>query len=464
MDWTEESRGIFVKEFGGVEKIYRHISQAFKSTGREHWGLYCVCTLETEGSFQGRHLESALREAWKSLGHFFPGLAVIPDGISKKKHAVADASGLEAWASETFIVEKETDPDGILASYPLKDLPSMHFVPQSSQIVFLASHWRIDGIGTIMLLDRFFSFLANGSPTPTCETWTRNLDRISPSLEDAVGALDNAERDPELEAFARNYIDDHHRNAVHSGGLPYRGDETTPPGQAARTAMIINQASTTALVAACKERGISVTSAVHAALAEAVFALSHDSAERYSAVISVNMRSHLAPPYDGRDHAVQTYVMGVTPSVARSTSWQGRAQQLTAFYKEGWYSTKLVRAMRLIYQYHSDALFKAKPRADGVPPPKPPSNVLISSLGVVDKVFSREHGKGARFVRVTDFRFGVSMMTRQLLLYVWTFAGKLNLSVNYNDAYHGEQGVRKFLGFIVDVLQKELDVSLESEN
>ncbi len=462
MSWTETSSGSFTKDFDGVERIYRHISQAFKPFGREHWGLYCACTFQPSQSLLDRGLETALRDSWVALRHAFPGLAVVPDGTTKKKYAVPDVSRVEKWTNETFFVEWNTDPDGILASYPLNDLPNLLFFPKSTQILFLASHWRIDGIGTCMLLDRFFSLLANQTPAPGPESWGADFDKISPSMEDAVGAPAIADSDPELETFAREYIEDHHRNAVHAGGLSFRGDATTLPGRPARTAVVLSHAGTAALVGACKARGISVTSAVYAALAETVFELSPDAPERYAAVMSVNMRGRLVLPYGGKDHAVQTYVTGITPSVAREDPFEARCRQLTAFYR-GWYSERFLRAMRLTYQYHSDALFKPKQRAEGAPPPKPPSNVLLSSLGVVENFFADEYAedtRGASIVRVKNFRFGVSMMTRQMILYVWTFDGKTNLSVNYNDAYHDGEEAILFLDFLRNVMEKELGVVL----
>ncbi|KAK6078945.1 hypothetical protein SCUP234_05871 [Seiridium cupressi] len=461
MSWVESSSGTFEKEFDGVEKIYRHISQVFKLTGREHWGLYCSCKFQFRETSSAHETENALRGAWKALRNVYPGLAVIPDGITKKIFNAGDPS-LEKWTDETFIVERNKDVDGVVAEYPLKGLPSMYYFPKTAEIMFLASHWRIDGIGTCMLLDRFFALLAGESVDSMSDGGISSLRRISPSMEDAFGAPPIAESDTELENFARNYIDDHHRNALHAGGLSYRGSITTPPAKAADTTVVIDGASTTVLVNACKERGISVTSAVHAALANTVFALSPDSPERYSTVLSVNMRNYLPQPYDGKEHAVQVYVSGITPSVTRQSSFEDKAKYLTSSYKD-WYSEKFFRAMKLIYQYHSDALFKPKPRPENAPPPKPPSNVLLSSLGVVDKTIRSEHGEGAQSVKVTGFRFGVSMMTRQMLLYVWTFAGKLTLSVNYNDAYHDAKAASEFLTFIRDVLQNELQIELKLE-
>ncbi|CAJ2500236.1 Uu.00g030890.m01.CDS01 [Anthostomella pinea] len=146
--------------------------------------------------------------------------------------------------------------------------------------------------------------------------------------------------------------------------------------------------------------------------------------------MSVNMRSYLPPPYNGKDHAVQVYVTGVTPVVDRDSTLQQKTEQLTAYYK-GWYSERFVQAMRVTTDKHFNAMFKG--RREGGAPPKPPSNVTLSSMGVVEKYLAGECGGGA--VKVTDFRFGVSMMTRQMLLHVWTFQGRLCLSVNYNEAY-----------------------------
>ncbi|KAJ2984005.1 hypothetical protein NUW58_g6152 [Xylaria curta] len=457
MDWSETSPGVFEKEFGGAEKVYNHISKSFKALGREQWGLYCVCTVEV-GQSLAQDIEASLQTSWLALRQKFPSLSVVPDGLGKRfnvTHALTD----DDWITKTFFVEHDTGPDDILASYPLRDLPSLYFFPNLSQIMVLASHWRIDGIGICMLIDCFFTLLETGVSRSLAEPCHADLNRISPSMEDALGALATHELNPELEAFARKYIEDHHRNAVHNGGLPYHGDATSPPGNPARTGVSFTPASTAALVSACKQRSISVTSAVHAALAETVFALSPDSPEQYTAVISANMRDYMAPPYNSKDHTVQTYVTGITPTVARGSPFQARAQELTTFYRN-WYSENFVRVLRLIYQYHSEALFKPKPRGEIVPPPKPPSNVLLSSLGVVDKVLASQHGEGARVVKVKDFRFGVSMMTRQMLLYVWTFGGKLNFSVNYNDGYHDVQDVRKILEFVGDVLGKELEIDL----
>lgn len=449
MDWVETGPGSFVKDMDGIERIYRTISQSFKALGHENGGVYCTCTLEFGGSFRNQDNTIALRNAWKALRFDYPGLAVIPEGLNRKSYVLPNETSVEQWTEETFFVEKTADYDSILANYPLRDLPSLYFFPASSRILYLDSHWRIDGLGVCMLLNRFFSLLAAGTASPSTGMWVNDVDKISPSIEDAAGTPRTV--DPKLDAFARAYIDHHHRNAVHVGGLPYNGDNKTGPGKMARTALVFDETSSVGLVAACKETGISVTAAIYAALAETMFGVLF-SADKYAAVMSLNMRNHLPHPYNTRDHAVQTYVRGITPSVSREDDFYQKARQLTAFYKEG-NSEDFMRAFRLTAQYHADELFK--PRPHGTPPP---SNIHLSSLGVVENHLERQHGNA---IQVADFQLGVNMMTRQVAIYIWTFDRRFNISLVYNDAYYHDSEMRNFLDSIMNVVKKEMGIAME---
>lgn len=463
MEWTQESPDRFVQGLGGVEKIYRHVSRLFSATGREHWGLYCSCTLEFSPGLLEKGPDLILRSAWKVLRYEFPGLAVAPRDGDMRTYQTPTTESIEAWVKETFVVEKASQPDDVIASYPLKDTPTLHFFPESSTVLLLVSHWRIDALGTCMLLNRLFTLVAAETVVPPPELWSAALEKISPPIEDAVGApsIEASAQNPALEEFARRYIKHHHHTAVNAGGLPFK--DASAAKRPSRAAVTLSQSSTTALVNACRERGITVTSAVHAALADTYFALNatvETPPSNYACVMSVNMRDRLQPPYNGPQHAVQTYVTGVTPSVDRESSFEEKAKQLKSYYKS-WYSEEFARAMRLTTKYHSDAMLSRPAPVVGAPAPKPPSSVTLSSLGVVGKYLEQQHMARSESVTVTDFQFGVSMMTRQILLYVWTFDARLRLSANYNDAYHDKEEILEFLNLIRLDLEKELSVSMD---
>ncbi|KAI6091241.1 hypothetical protein F4821DRAFT_198822 [Hypoxylon rubiginosum] len=458
MSWTETSPGVYSTELGGVEKVYRFISHMFKPTGREHYGIYCACTLDFGSSFARRDKATAVRDAWKVLRQEFPALAIVPDGLTKKTYVLPDASKVEKWADETFIVDF-TDPDAVLASYPARDHPSMHFFPESNQVLFLASHWRIDGIGVCIIMERLFSILAASTPPPAADSWKNDLHRVSPRLEDALDAP--TEETPEIHALAQKQIAEHHKNAIHAGGIPYLGDATTPPGSPVRTHIKFNRATSGALIAACKARGITVTSAFYAALASAVLAMSIDEApEKYTAVMAANMRDYVQPPYNSKDHAVQAYVIGRAPTVNHSCTFAEKTAQFAAYVRD-WCDDEFLRAYRVTTRTHYDAMTKRPAPPAGAPPPKPPSGVTLSSLGVIEKLLPKEYEGGE--VTMTDFHFGVSMLTRQMLLYVWTFDGKMSFSINYNEAYHDAPSAEALLEYIRQVLAKELGVTLEPE-
>lgn len=454
MAWTETTPGQFRQDFSGVEKIYRKMSTSFGHIGKEHWGIHCVCHFRLGHSFGKRDTGTALREAWKTLMFEYPGLSVVPDNLTKV-FIVPDAQMADKWVDQTFFVEPTENAETVIANSTTKDLPSLFYLPLSSEIIFLSQHWRIDAIGTCMLLDRLFSIMAQ--PQDLASLWGKPaIEGISPCLEDAAGAPQNVT--PELQNFAREYIDNFHKKAVNSGGLPFKGDAVTLPADSSHQDLILTPESTITLVAACKRRHISVSAAIHTSLARTVFSFDppEDQSTDYTTVMATNMRIHLPPPYNSRAHACQTYVASIIPTVQRSSDFLAATAALTQEYKI-WHSQKFMRALREIYKYHAEKLFT--PRPEGLPPPKPPSGITLSSLGVIENYFTGDYGDA---VQVDGFRFGVGMMTRQMLLYAWTFRGQLNLSANYNTAYYDNDMAQEVLSRIKSTLEKELGLDLDT--
>ena len=456
MGWTETTPGEFRNDFSGVEKIYRKMSTAFSHIGKEHWGIHCVCHFRLSRSFGRRDPKIALREAWKALMLEYPGLSVTADDLTKV-FVVPDVQATERWADQTFFVESARSADTVIASSKPKDLPSLYYLPSSSEIIFLSQHWRTDAIGTCMLLDRLFSIMAQPQDLGSSQG-KPGIDRISPCLEEAARSSEKATQ--QLQNFAREYINNFHRKAVNSGGLPYKGEAATLPAELSHQEATLTRDTTRALVAACKSRDISVSAAIHTGLARTVFSFAppEDQPTEYTTVMATNMRTYLPAPYNDKTHACQTYVASITPTVQRSSDFATATAALTREYKT-WHSEQFMQALREIYKYHAQKLFA--PRPEGAPPSKPPSGVTLSSLGVIEKYLAGDHGDDGA-VQVDRFRFGVSMMTRQMLLYAWTFRGRMTMSVNYNAAYYDDEMACEVLARIKSTLEKELGVELVS--
>ena len=452
--------------FSDYEKIYLQMSRAFKPLKKEHWAVHCVCSINCKPRTARKSTtdaHEALRSAWKRLAVEYPGLTVRPIEFTKH-YAVLNEGALEDWASETFFVEDEACADDITANSDPRELPSFHYLPHDSEIVFISQHWRTDALGCCLLLNRFFQLLESGSAEPLA---MNSIPSLSPSLEVAAGA--SSEEDADIQAYAREHIDAFHAKAVNSGGLPFEGDATRPPARTKHNDLTFDISQTQRIVQACKDQRISVSAAIHVALAQTYFSFAKTEEEKeagYTTVMAVNMRPHLQIPYNEPIHACQTYVVSITPTVPHTSDFPGAARTLTHEYRS-WYTEKFRRSLCWLFKYHAEKLFapRATPNtpkkqtADpGPPPPKPPSGVTLSSLGVVERHLQGRYGDR---ITIEKFRFGVSMMTRQMLLYAWTFRGELTLSLDYNEAYYSNQMVAEVLSRVKKNLADGLTVLLD---
>ncbi|RMZ78303.1 hypothetical protein DV737_g3961, partial [Chaetothyriales sp. CBS 132003] len=477
MTWKEISPGEYRAEFGGAEKIFYRVGSLFTHLKREHYRVHCVCQLEFGSEFQGRDPVAALKTAWKTLRLELPALGVRADGPDHKVYKFLDAQGQQEWLDQSFFVEpEEKTSDEVIAREP-RDLPTLHFLLSSFEIVLLCSHWRIDAIGTNWVLDRLFTLMATPPVTPPSGP---TLDAVSPALEEAYGAAhDLTEEDEE---YARAFIQSFRENSFPNYQMRYQGDATTPPGDPRYVTLVLDDASTATLVGACRAHEVSVTAAVHSALAQAVFVVA-DADDRgpshtqddFTCATSINLRPKLPAPYNGRAHAAQTYVMGVGCRVLRDRSFLASAKALTQQFKVGFNYDRVLRSLRAIYKLNSDATpvkqkhiseVKTNSLTQLLPVlPRPlPSGITISSLGVVNNFLTGEYGgrEGAPAVKVREYHFGIDMMTRQMLMYVGTFCGKLQLSISYNRGYYDPEVPLDVLQRVQDALERGLGVKLQA--
>jgi hypothetical protein len=445
-------------QFSEYEKIYLRMSRAFKPLKKEHWAVHCVCSINHKPRTAGENTldtHKALRNTWKRLAVEYPGLTVRP--VESTKHYIPlNEAVLEDWASETFFVQDEACADDIVADSEPRELPSFYYLPRASEIVFISQHWRTDAIGCCMLLNRFFELLESGD---TQSIAMGNISPLSPSLEIAAGA--SSEEDADIQSYAREHIDAFHAKAVHAGGLPFDGDATRPPARTKHHDLTFTASQTQRLVQACKGQQMSVSAAIHVALARTYFSFAKTAEEKqagYTTVMAVNMRPHLQAPYHEPAHACQAYVVSITPTVPYVSDFPNAARALTLEYRS-WYTEKLRRSLYWLFKYHAEKLFAPNTaKGQTADPAPPPSGVTLSSLGIVERYLEGRYGN---CVTVERFRFGVSMMTRQTLLYVWTFRGELTLSLDYNEAYYSYQMAAEVLSRLKKNLAEGLGVTLE---
>ena len=451
MVWKESEFGTWLDDLDGAERVFYNMSQAFAAVGKEHGSVYSVCKIRAPASTSAVPLEISIQNAWSALRFDFPALSVVVEG-SKKKYLAAIPERRAEWIKETFSVITTLSANEIVPTLHLKRLPCLIFLPKTSEIIFHCSHWRIDALGTCMILDRLLDLVSERVSGSCCSPdWDLEYRNLSPSLEDAFGSPRTCS--PAMEAMAETIRKRNFETSYPSTGLPFEGDVKTAPTLSRFQGLELTLDATKVLIAACKARGFSVTAANHAACAEMVFQQSKHNKHDYSTIVSANMRDHLNKPQQitKAPYACGTYVTGITHIARRVDDFATRASKLTKAYRGDWEVSEYMSALRPIYKMHGDALL-AVARSGARPPA---SNVTISSLGVVDKYLRSDHGS----VLVERFRLGSAIMTRQPTLYIWTFQGQLTMSVDYNEAYYSAETITALLSGTKVCLERGLGLT-----
>lgn len=452
MVWKQNQPGIWQDDLDGAEKVFYNMSQAFRPVGKEHGSVYSVLKIRTRDLNEITPFEKRLRSAWISLRFEFPTLSVFVDG-ARKMFVKANSEKVEDWANETFYIDRTGVPAAqVVSMLHLRQLPCLLFLSQTSELVFHSSHWRIDALGACIVMNRLLELLSEDvSPAPV---WDFEFQNLSPSLEDAFGSPTDST--VPMKAVAENFRQRNFETSYPTAGLlPLDSAMSILPTISTAHAFELTREATSALIAACRLHHISVTAAVHAACAQAVFERCRENSYDYSTIVSVNLRDQLPSPYNTKGHGCATYVTGITHTAKRKDPFLARAVQLSRAYRGDWDVNEYMRALRPIYKVHGETL-GALARSGAR---NPNTTVTISSLGVIDGYIKNDHGP----VLVEEFRLGSAIMTRQMTLYIWTFSDRMTLSLDSNEAYYSSNMVKELLDSIRVCLERELVMDLPLE-
>lgn len=99
---------------------------------------------------------------------------------------------------------------------------TLHYVPQSREVLGHTAHWRVDGIGVFMLLNSLLELAAQPDlADPWSLPWGSEAERLAPAVEEAA-------RMPETPSPAQEAVDSF-TLVTGAVGIPYLGDAATVP-------------------------------------------------------------------------------------------------------------------------------------------------------------------------------------------------------------------------------------------
>lgn len=443
MSWKESSPGHFERRLDSIELFLKAVGEKGASYAKENRAVRAYAKFSRDTSTDDT--EAALRHAWKSLRYIQPQIAASLHG-SSIHYDVPQIADLESWMMKTFLVEAVLTVDELLASPRRSSLPTLHYLPKTSELLFRSSHWRIDAIGATSLMNLLFKLLAEPSPvsfgdegkklTPGRDEAARFPQVISQADDDAAASL--------LLEYTTN---------LPSLGLPIQLVNEISSA-ISRVEARLSRTTTTSVVAICKKQDISVTTAVHAALVVALQELDSDlsSAERYTTWGTFNYRPYVDPSYTNPAIHPVAVMQCSLPISFIASDFQENASSLKSFYRQlqNPFDSATLHTTLAPYTRKCAALIN-QPLPRGMPQPTEP---LLHGIGTLDRYLDGKYGQGA--VEITDFWLGGVVLTRQPLFYVWMWQEKITLSMCYNQQYYTAGFMSSFIQRVEGVLLKEL--------
>lgn len=262
--WTEVEEGVWRRKLGSMESFY--LTLASPEGQPVHWMIGCCVSIAYHGAGNA-NMEQALRAAWETVRGYFPSVSAVVDRASREM-VVDTKAPTTSWAHDTFVAHDGITADQLFASFTSQLHMTLHYLRDAGQLVIQAPHVLLDGRGALYLYHALFTALTNpsGEPRPRCSNnQATELPNLTKPYDSWLGVLEepSQKNGQDAESIFRRVL-----LQKHPIRLP-RVDFTAEPRKTVHRDLQLSDKVTAAIVAACKQTGVSVTSAWHAALAMA---------------------------------------------------------------------------------------------------------------------------------------------------------------------------------------------------
>ncbi|KAJ5675487.1 hypothetical protein N7462_008384 [Penicillium macrosclerotiorum] len=480
-DWKDGDNGRLERNIDEAEQFYTTLARRFEGTGRIFFAMTAHVSFSVPRTTHSLAPINALKNAWLQVRYDHPTIASWVEFDSKSSKCkkiyepitdIHDQRCAE-WLDKTFqiISNGQTGQEWCNSDPPVPKLPTLFLItrPSSSDtytadVVLRSQHDVVDGIGSLHLLNNLFhhASLFLDQPDRQLPNFGDEAKNLSPPLRVAASIPDT------LQPVQQTRLDEiYEKNSLLRGDseiaeLPFRRGPKTPQRHQ-RVELNMSLKESEDILNAIKSIGVSVTHVYHAAIALTLRKLqertSGERKVRYINYALINERPLCRHPYNTSKHPAAVYhsVSGLSLvidlDVPSSTTEQGTAssnltkQQFLHVVEDvsRYYTTirddKEHIALAPSYWSKATPPYPVGDNPPPVPQPNEQPSVSISSLGVIDKIISPKHGE---FELESPWVTGEELGTG-LGLFLGTFRGSMCLSAAYNDAWHDESKVSKFL-------------------
>lgn len=451
--WTEKE-GIWCRKLGSMESFY--LAMATPEGQPVHWMVACCVDIAYHGPDMA-NTENSLRQAWRTVSRDLSSVAVVADPASQE--LVFDKEFAEKdWLQKSFQVRDHTSADELLSELKSQFHITLHFLRRTNQLVIQAPHTLIDGRGILYLYDALFKALSGQVPQQPGTGPEAGSPNLAKPYDEWLGMSTSPSEKNFKDAQVLFHRVLQQKKPIQLPGI----DFAAPPGKSVHKDLALTQETTTAIVKACKQQGISVTSALHAALAratqvsglESIRGPKHPHANMphfllqkiqlaageegttYVSVTTIDLRRYFPTAFVPHQHSIGSLECGIpfAADLSSDETFETLSKSLHDQYKAPFaFANNDFNFLTPLTSATTQMLAKGD-----VPPSSTPS---VSSMGIVDRVLQSRYG----YWEIKDFWVTSTMLTGDFQMYFWTFRDRIKFSACYNEAFYEIEKVEQIL-------------------
>ncbi|OHE95987.1 hypothetical protein CORC01_08680 [Colletotrichum orchidophilum] len=427
--WNKQ-HGVWSRQLGSMESFYQ--SLASPEGYPVHWMIGCSVTVQNHDS--NINNEGSLRQAWKALAWDFPCIGGVVDPASREIVVREDAITNE-WLQKSFRVHDGTTADELFSAFKSQFHITLHYIRDTNQLLLQSPHTLIDGRGMLYLYHALFTTLAAlpGDSSQTRET--AEAPNLSKPYDDWLGvsATPSAKNFADAQSIFQRVLQQ--EKPIRLPGV----DFTNTPQRPVHRDLVVDEKTSSTIISACKEKGVSVTSAWHAALAlttQKMQSAAGEDGASYVQFTTIDLRRHFPSSFVPHKHSIGSLqtALPLAADLNKNSTFDALSQSLHKQYKTPFAFADNDFGYLGPYMAMSRQILES----GGVPPSSTPS---LSSMGVVDDYLQPRYGAW----EISNFWVSSTMMTGDFQMYLWTFREKLTFSVCYNEAFYDAQQVDRIM-------------------
>lgn len=447
----ETESGVYQRALDDLERFYVWVGSPRSKEKKQNWHVSSGIKL----NINRPDLVEDLRKVWLATRYKHPGIAAVIEDSTWTYRAGSDPHEIEAWLQETFQVHRT--PLTARELWSEEELRgnerlALHVLPNTQEIMVRGPHTHLDGFGYMKVLRSIIEGLAD---PPKDTKFNDEAKNLQPPLALTCQTVPySAHEKMRWESMLQNFRQSFPTTHLHTT------NPTDPAGVSRSQWLVFNEKDTLKIQITLRKLNIPLVGACQAAVSLAARAHGHGE-DKYTSHATFGLYSarEYVRPSINPDELTGPHVVGMPIVVPLHSTFIETAREASRVLAEG-KGDKFALAVSPLWT--SDI-----PKVLGPPSPADwpmPADAQLSFTGPVGSHLPEQlEDKNAAGERIecVDFWATLDMVSANIVVPTAIFRGKLTFNLGYNEAYHTEESVKKFLELVGKHFAEGLELELK---